>query len=80
LIFAPSLCEKSTDQLGNRVVCRGGCFLLHSREYPSPEGLSNIKKSAVSREENISNKKGQKSYNYGEIIKNPYFFVWRKAR
>jgi hypothetical protein len=25
-------------------VCRGGCFLLHSRENrPSPEGLSNIK-------------------------------------
>jgi hypothetical protein len=54
--------------------------LLHSREEPAPEGLSNIKKSAVSRGENISKKKGQKSCNYGEIIKKLYFFVWRKAR
>jgi hypothetical protein len=39
----------------------------------------NIKKSAVSRGENISKKSGQKSCNYGEIIKKPYFFVWGKA-
>jgi hypothetical protein len=42
--------------------------------------LSNIKKSAVSRGENINNKKGQMSYKYGEIIKKPYFFVWGNAR
>jgi hypothetical protein len=42
------------------------------------EGLNNIKKSAVSRGENISNKTGQKSCKYGEIIKKPYFFVWGK--
>jgi hypothetical protein len=39
----------------------------------------NIKKSAVSRGENIGNKKGQKSYKYGGIIKKPYFFVWGKV-
>jgi hypothetical protein len=42
--------------------------------------LNNIKKSAVSRGENISKKTGQKSCKYGEIIKKPYFFVWGKAR
>jgi hypothetical protein len=51
--------------------------LLHSREYR--EGLNNIKKSAVSRGENISKKTGQKSCKYGEIIKEPHFFVWGKA-
>jgi hypothetical protein len=38
--------------------------------------VNNIKKSAVSRGENISKKMGQKSYKYGEIINKPYFFVW----
>jgi hypothetical protein len=42
--------------------------------------LNNIKKSAVSRGENIRKKTGQKSCKYGEIIKKPYFFVWGKAR
>jgi hypothetical protein len=42
--------------------------------------VSNIKKSAVSRGENVSKKTGQKSSKYGEIIKKPYFFVWGKAR
>ena len=66
----------------NNWLCRGSCFLLHSREQPSPEGLNNIKKSAVSRGENQKNQKktGQKSCKYGEIIKKPYFFVWGKAR
>jgi hypothetical protein len=41
--------------------------------------LNNIKKSAVSRGENIRKKTGQKSCKYGEIIKKPYFFVWGKA-
>jgi hypothetical protein len=54
--------------------------LLQSREQPSPEGLSNIKKSAVSRGENIRKKKGEKSSNFGEIIKKLYSFVWWKAR
>jgi hypothetical protein len=54
--------------------------LLHSREKPSPEGLNNIKKSAVSRGENFIKKTGQKSCKYGEIIKKPYFFVWGIAR
>jgi hypothetical protein len=54
----------------------GGYFLLHSREKPSPEGSSNIKKSAVSRGENIIKKKGQKSYNYGEIIKKNYISLF----
>jgi hypothetical protein len=38
-----------------------------------------IKKSAVSRGENISKKTGQKSCKYGEIIKKLYFFVWGKS-
>jgi hypothetical protein len=42
--------------------------------------LNNIKKSAVSRGENIHKKTGQKSCKYGEIIKKSYFFVWGKAR
>jgi hypothetical protein len=41
--------------------------------------LNNIKKSAVSRGENISKKTGQKSSKYGEIIKKPYFCVRGKA-
>jgi hypothetical protein len=42
--------------------------------------LNNIKKSAVSRGENISKRTGQKSSKYGEIIKKPYFCVWGKGR
>jgi hypothetical protein len=42
--------------------------------------VNNIKKSSVSRGEKISKKTDQKSSNYGEIIKKPYFFVWGKAR
>jgi hypothetical protein len=37
--------------------------------------LNNIKKSAVPRGENISKKKGEKSCNFGEIIKKLYFLV-----
>ena len=44
-------------------------FWLHSREQPSPKGLNNIKKSAVSRGVNTSKKTGQMSSKYGEIIK-----------
>jgi hypothetical protein len=39
-----------------------------------------VKKSAVPRGENISKKKGEKSSNFGEIIKKQYFLVWWKAR
>ena len=41
--------------------------------------MNNIKKSAVSRGENISKKTGQKSSKYREIIKKPYFCVRGKA-
>jgi hypothetical protein len=41
--------------------------------------LNNIKKSAISRGENISKKTGQKSSKYGEIFKKPYFCVLGKA-
>ena len=61
-------------------LCRGGCFLLQSREQPSPRSLSNIKKSAVQRGEDISKKIGEMSCNFGEIIKKLYSFVWWKAR
>ncbi len=44
-------------------------FWLHGREQPSPNGVDNIKKSAVSRGKNISKITGQKSSKYGEIIK-----------
>jgi hypothetical protein len=44
------------------------------------EGSSNIKKSAVPRGENIRKKKGEKSSNFGEIIKKLHFLVWWKAR
>jgi hypothetical protein len=52
--------------------------LLHSREKPSPGGSGNIKKSAVSRGENISKKKGEKSSN-GNHQKTIFFVQW-KAR
>jgi hypothetical protein len=42
--------------------------------------VNNIKKSSVSRAENISKKTGQKSSKYGEFIKKPNFCVWGKAR
>jgi hypothetical protein len=42
--------------------------------------VNNIKKSSVSREENISKKTGQKSSKYGEFIKKPNFCGWGKAR
>jgi hypothetical protein len=41
--------------------------------------VNNIKKSSVSRGENISKKTGQKSSKYGEFIKKPNFCVWGKA-
>ncbi len=61
-------------------MCRGGYFLLHNRESPSPGSLSNIKNSAVLRRENISKKNGEMSCNFGEIIKKLYLLVWWKAR
>ncbi len=45
------------------------CYTAENSRHLT-EGLSNIKKSAVSRGENISKKKGQKSYNYRETSKN----------
>ncbi len=45
-----------------------------------PRSLSNIKKSAVQRGEDISKKIGEMSCNFGEIIKKLYFLVWWKAR
>jgi hypothetical protein len=42
--------------------------------------LNNIKKSAVSRGENIHKKTGQKSCKYGEINKKSYFFVSKGYR
>jgi hypothetical protein len=55
-------------------------FLLHSRKEPSPEGTNNINKSAVPRGKNIRKKKGEKSSNFGEILKKLYFLVCWKAR
>ncbi len=61
-----------------RQLCRGGYFLLHNREQPSPRSLINIKKYAVQRGEDISKKNDEMSYNFGEIIKKLYFLVSRK--
>ncbi len=59
-------------------LCRGGYFLLHNREQPSPRSLINIKKFAVQLGEDISKKNGEMSCNFGEIIKKLYFLVSRK--
>jgi hypothetical protein len=44
-----------------RQLCCGGSFLLHSREQPSPEGLSNIKNPQF-QEEKISARKRARSH------------------
>jgi hypothetical protein len=55
-------------------------FFDTQQRIASPESSSNIKKSAVPRGEDIRKKKGEKSSNFGEIIKKLYFLVWCKAR
>jgi hypothetical protein len=42
-------------------LCRGDCFLLHSREKPSPEGVNNIKNPQF-QEEKISARKQARSH------------------
>jgi hypothetical protein len=59
-------------------LCRRGCFFATQQRLAIT--LSNIKKSAVPRGENISKKKGKKSSNFGEIIIKLYFLVRWKAR
>ncbi len=65
--------SESYQQNQEKALCRGGYFLLHNREQPSPGSLSNIKKSAVLRRENISKKNGEMSCNFWEIIKKTIF-------
>ena len=72
MTFRKRICKKkfSKNDFHTLQVCRGGYFLLHNREQPSPRSLSNIKKSAIQRGEDISKKIGEMSCNFGEIIKN----------
>jgi hypothetical protein len=72
--------EEYQSQYESTTIVPRRLFLLHSREEPSPEGSSNINKSAVPRGKNIRKKKGKKSSNFGEIPKKLYFLVCWKAR
>jgi hypothetical protein len=52
-----------------------GLFFATQQRIAITWKLKQYKKSAVPRGENISKKKGEKSCNFGEIIKKQYFIV-----